>query len=73
MSEATVHAAAPHHLSKDPVTVGLGLADFVLALLSLAATDAFGWLVTTSVWTGPSAALAPVSKTYASRLLVPLG
>ena len=33
---------------------------------SLAGADALGWLVTTSVWTDPSSALAPVSKTYAS-------
>ena len=39
---------------------------FLLALGSLAGADALGWLVTTSVWTDPSTALAPVSKTYAS-------
>ncbi len=68
MSEATlpVQAAAPPRLSEDLVAVGLGLAVFLLALLSLAGADALGWLVTTAVWTDPSTALAPVSKTYAS-------
>jgi hypothetical protein len=58
MSEATipVHAAAPPRLSEDLVAVGLGLAVFLLALVSLAGADALGWLVTTSVWTDPSAA-----------------
>src|SRR5271154_7039082 len=68
MSEAIlpVQATAPPRLSEDLVAVGLGLAVFLLALLSLAGGDAFGWLVTTSVWTDPSAALTPVSKAYAS-------
>jgi hypothetical protein len=68
MSEATipVQAAAPPRLSEDLVAVGLGLAVFLLALVSLAGADALGWLVTTSVWTEPSAALAPASKAYAS-------
>jgi hypothetical protein len=68
MSEATipVQAAAPPRLSEDLVAVGLGLGVFLLALLSLLGADALGWLVTTSVWTDPSTALAPVSKAYAS-------
>ncbi len=68
MSEATipVQAAAPARLSEDLVAVGLGLVVFLLALFSLAGADALGWLVTTSVWTDPSSALAPISKTYAS-------
>ena len=67
MSEAIlpVQATAPPRLSEDLVAVGLGLAVFLLALLSLAGADALGWLVTTSVWTDPSTALAPVSKAYA--------
>ena len=67
MSEATmpVQAAAPP-LSEDLIAVGLGLGVFVLALLSLLGADALGWLVTTSVWTHPSTALAPASKAYAS-------
>ena len=58
MSDATipVQAAPPPRLSEDLVAVGLGLAVFLLALVSLAGADALGWLVTTSVWTDPSAA-----------------
>jgi hypothetical protein len=58
MSEATipVQAAAPPRLSEDLVAVGLGLAVFLLALVSLAGADALGWPMTTSVWTDPSAA-----------------
>jgi hypothetical protein len=68
MSEATLplQAAAPRRFSEDLVAVGLGLLVFLLALGSLAGADALGWLVTTSVWTDPSTALAPVSKTYAT-------
>ena len=68
MSEATLplRAAAPPRFSEDLVAVGLGLVVFLLALGSLAGADALGWLVTTSVWTAPSTALAPVSKAYAS-------
>ena len=68
MSETTLplQAAAPPRFSEDLVAVGLGLVVFLLALGSLAGADALGWLVTTSVWTNPSLALAPVSKAYAS-------
>src|SRR3984885_8480672 len=68
MSEATLplQAAAPPRFSEDLVAVGLGLLVFLLALVSLAGADALGWLVTTSVWSNPAIALAPVSKTYAS-------
>jgi len=68
MSEATIpiQAAAPPRLSEDLVAVGLGLGVFVLALLLLLGADALGWLVTTSVWTHPSTALAPATKAYAS-------
>src|ERR1700722_18832521 len=76
MSEATIslRAAAPRP-SEDLVALGLGLVVFLLALGSLAGADALGWLVTTSVWTDPSTALAPVSKAYlglggASALIV---
>src|SRR5580704_4323094 len=67
MSEAILplRAAAPPRFSEDLVAVGLGLVVFLLALGSLAGVDALGWLVTTSVWTAPSTALAPVSKAYA--------
>jgi uncharacterized membrane protein YadS len=68
MSEAILplRAAAPPRFSEDLVAVGLGLVVFLLALGSLAGADALGWLVTTSVWTAPSTALAPVSTAYAS-------
>src|SRR5258707_11858176 len=67
MSEATlpVQAAAPPRLSEDLVAVVLGLAVFLVSLLSLLGADALGWLVTTSVWTDPATALAPVSKAFA--------
>src|SRR3984957_7491207 len=67
MSEATIHlrTVAPR-LSEDLVAVGLGLVVFLLALGSAGGADALGWLVTTSVWTNPSSALAPVWKAYAS-------
>ena len=66
MSEATIPVQAAPRLSEDLVAVGLGLGVFLLALGSLAGADALGWLATTSVWTDPSTALAPVSKAYAS-------
>ena len=68
MSEAALplQAGAPPRFSEDLVAVGLGLVVFLLALGSLAGADALGWLVTASVWTDPSTALAPISKTYAS-------
>src|ERR1700759_4061561 len=67
MSEATlpVQAAAPPRLSEDLVAVSLGLAVFLISLLSLLGADALGWLVTTSVWTDPATALGPVSKAFA--------
>ncbi len=36
-----------------------------MALPSLAGVDALGWIVSTSVWTDPGSALAPVSKAFA--------
>src|ERR1700691_2825653 len=68
MSEATLplQAGARPRFSEDLVAVGLDLLVFLLALVSLAGADALGWLVTTSVWSNPAIALAPVSKTYAS-------
>ena len=68
MSEATIslRAAAPPRLSVDVVALVLGLAVFVLALVSLLGPDALGWLVNTSIWADPLTALAPTSKAYAS-------
>src|SRR3984893_6113160 len=52
-------------LSEDWLSVGIGLAVFLLALAGLTGTDFLGWVVTTSVWTDPAKALAPASKLYA--------
>ena len=53
-------------LSEDWLSLGIGLLVFLLALGGLAGTDFLGWAVTTSVWTQPGTALAPVSKVYAA-------
>lgn len=68
MSEATIplQAAEPPRFSEDVVALVLGLAVFLLSLLSLTGANALGWLVTTKVWSDPGAALAPASKAYAS-------
>jgi uncharacterized membrane protein YadS len=67
MSQATlsIEAADRARLSEDWLAVAIGLGVFVLALLSLAGLDALGWIVSTSVWTDPGLALAPVSKAFA--------
>ena len=67
MSEATLtaEAAAPARLSEDWLAVVIGLGVFALGLLSVAGIDALGWVATTSVWTDPTTALAPVSKAHA--------
>jgi uncharacterized membrane protein YadS len=51
-------------LNEDWLSVGIGLAIFLLALAGVYGTDFLGWVVTTSVWTDPAKALAPVSKLY---------
>src|SRR5258706_12661499 len=53
-------------ISEDWLSVWIGLLVFVLALGMLAGTDILGWVVTTGVWTDPSRALNPVSKTYSA-------
>ncbi|HXZ17754.1 MAG TPA: putative sulfate exporter family transporter [Roseiarcus sp.] len=67
MSQATLSAAATErsNWSEDWLAVVIGLGVFALALLSTVGVDALGWVATTSVWTDPTAALAPVSKAYA--------
>jgi hypothetical protein len=65
MSEATILVQAAPRPGEDLVAVCLGLVVFLLALASLAGADALGRLATTSVWTDPATALAPVSKTHA--------
>jgi len=52
-------------VSEDWLSVWIGLLFFVLALGVLVRLDLLGWVVTTSVWTDLSKALAPVSKAYA--------
>ena len=59
MSEATILVQAAPRPGEDLVAVCLGL------VASLAGADALDRLATTSVWTDPATALAPVSKTYA--------
>lgn len=62
----TLKAERQTGLSEDWLAVWIGLAIFVLALASLTGTDLLGWVVSTSVWTDPSAALAPAGKSWAS-------
>jgi uncharacterized membrane protein YadS len=52
-------------MNEDWLSVWIGLIVFVLALGVLVGADILGWVVTTSVWTDLSKALAPASKTYA--------
>src|SRR5690349_9443348 len=52
-------------VSEDVLSLILGLVIFVLALGLLGGVDILGWVVTTSVWTDLSKALAPISKAYA--------
>jgi uncharacterized membrane protein YadS len=67
VSEATlsIEAAERGRISEDWLAVAIGIGVFALALLSLAGVDALGWIAATSVWTDPTAALAPVSKAFA--------
>src|ERR1022692_223525 len=44
----------------------IGLFPFAGSLALLFGADVLGWAVTTSVWTTPAKALAPVSKGYAT-------
>ena len=68
MSEATLSAesAAPVRLNEDWLAVLIGLGIFAIGLLAMVGLDALGWVATTSVWSDPTIALAPVSKAYAS-------
>jgi uncharacterized membrane protein YadS len=52
-------------LSEDWLSLIIGLLIFVLALGLVADMDLLGWVVTTSVWSDISTALAPASKAYA--------
>ena len=51
--------------SEDGLALVLGLVIVAASLLRLTGADSLGWIVATSVWTEPSKALSPVSKTYA--------
>lgn len=62
---SNVSAAAPR-VSEDLLSLGLGVAIFLLSLPALGGVDLLGWVVTTSVWTDVSKALSPVSKGYAA-------
>ena len=52
-------------LTEDWLSLIIGLVIFVLSLGLVANMDLLGWVVTTSVWSDVSTALAPVSKAYA--------
>ena len=52
-------------LNEDWLSLIIGLIVFVLSLGLVAGMDVLGWIVTTSVWTDLSKALAPVSKAFA--------
>ena len=51
--------------TEDWLAVVVGLVIFALSLGVLRGADLLGWVVTTSIWTDVSKALAPISKTYA--------
>ncbi len=51
--------------TEDWLAVVVGLVIFALSLGVLRGADLLGWVVTTSIWTDVSKALAPVSKAYA--------
>jgi uncharacterized membrane protein YadS len=51
-------------ISEDWLAVCIGLFAFVLSLGLLFGADLLGWAVTTSVWTSPAKALAPISQHY---------
>lgn len=61
---AMVQATQPG-MSEDWLALWIGLLFFVLSLGLLFGRDVLGWAVTTSVWSAPAKALAPVSKAYA--------
>jgi uncharacterized membrane protein YadS len=67
MSDATLSLSTPsrHGLTEDWVSLGIGLFVLVLALAGTAGPDLLGWVVTTSVWTDVTQALAPAAKSYA--------
>jgi uncharacterized membrane protein YadS len=67
MSDTTLSLSTPSRqgLTEDWVSLGLGLFVLILALAGTAGPDLLGWVVTTSVWTDVTHALAPTAKSYA--------
>jgi hypothetical protein len=67
MSDTTLSLSTPSRqgLTEDWVSLGIGLFVLVLALAGTAGPDLLGWVVTTSVWTDVTHALAPAGKVYA--------
>jgi uncharacterized membrane protein YadS len=67
MSDATLSLSTPSRrgLTEDWVSLGIGLFVLVLALAGTAGPDLLGWVITTSVWTDVTQALAPAAKSYA--------
>jgi uncharacterized membrane protein YadS len=69
MQTATTQAAEFHTgattWTEDWLAVVIGLLLFVLSLGVIGGADILGWVVTTSVWTDVSKALAPASKGFA--------
>src|SRR6202521_856356 len=63
LSATATQRTAPS-ISEDWLSVAIGLLVFVLALAGLAGADLLGWVVSTTVWTDPGVALAPISKAY---------
>lgn len=51
-------------MSEDWLSLWIGLLIFALSLGVLVGADILGWVVTTSVWTDVTKALAPASKAY---------
>jgi uncharacterized membrane protein YadS len=69
LSEAVLTTTGPQRaLTEDWLAVVVGLAVFLLAIAQLAGIDALGWVVSTSVWTDPTRALAPVGAATYGRL-----
>jgi len=60
----SARVAGSKNLSEDWLSVWIGLGVFALALGLLAGADLLGWAVRTSVWTGVSKSLSPVSSGY---------
>jgi uncharacterized membrane protein YadS len=67
MSDTTLSLSTPtgQGLTEDWVSLGIGLLVLLLALAGTAGPDLLGWVVTTSVWTDVTQALAPAAKAYA--------